>query len=498
MKNVRRLMSLIAAAAMCLALLPAMTATVSANATVDLYKPILKSFYRSFNAGGLKNSFVYGNYTANDVGYALVDLDQSGIPELLIGVMYSGTTGITNIDDLYTISGGSVSHVFSSGEWDTYYLAAGNKIMHNCSNGFSGIADSVTHLSGMRLVVDSRVSSKRVWDDSSQRYIDRYYYSSGVHLDDVAHSYDYGTSISQAKATSLKNAFPAKRSYNVTPIAKYDSLGPLPYLTQSELSFDYTGVFDFQYYINTYPDIKAAYGSNPTGALKHFLLSGMKEGRVASPVFSIQYYMSNYPDLKRVFGYDYVRYAQHFVKNGMKEMRQGNATFDVYFYRYYYSDLKKVYGTNWKNYYVHYIRHGYAEGRYSYVDPAKYKAVFNMDYYIEKNPDVYRVFGNNQKKLWVHFLKNGLKEGRTASPAFSIRYYQNYADLKTTFGTHYKRYIDHFIGSGVKEGRQSSLDFSVKVYRENNADLQAAYGDDMIKYAEHFANGGYKEDRIAV
>ncbi|MBQ9414848.1 MAG: hypothetical protein IJU16_06970 [Clostridia bacterium] len=273
---------------------------------------------------------------------------------------------------------------------------------------------------------------------------------------------------------------------------------PAP-LTQSDLSFDYTGVFDFDYYINHYPDIRSAYGSDRTRVLKHFLTNGLKEGRVASPVFSIKYYMEKYPDLQAAFGNNYAKYARHFVKNGMKEMRQGNEAFDVYFYRYYYSDLQNVYGTNWKSYYLHYVKHGYAEHRYSYIDPAPYTAVFNMNDYVENNPDVYSVFGSNQKKLWVHFLKHGLQEGREASPAFSIRYYKNtYADLANTFGTHYKRYIDHFIGSGVREGRQSSPIFSVKIYRANYADLQELYGDDMIKYAEHFVSEGYKEGREAV
>jgi N-acetylmuramoyl-L-alanine amidase len=42
---------------------------------------------------------------------------------------------------------------------------------------------------------------------------------------------------------------------------------------------DYSSVYDFDYYINRYPDIAAVFGNNPEGALAHYVTFGIAEGR---------------------------------------------------------------------------------------------------------------------------------------------------------------------------------------------------------------------------
>ena len=84
---------------------------------------------------------------------------------------------------------------------------------------------------------------------------------------------------------------------------------------------DYAAVYDYDYYINRYADLKAAFGSDTNAALQHFVTYGMNEGR------------------------------------------QGIASFHAESYRNRYADLQNAFGNNLKAYYIHYIQFGKAEGR---------------------------------------------------------------------------------------------------------------------------------------
>lgn len=84
---------------------------------------------------------------------------------------------------------------------------------------------------------------------------------------------------------------------------------------------DYSAVYDFSYYCNRYPDIRVLFGDKPDEALKHFINSGMAEGRQASENFDVNIYMQNYPDLRNVYGNDLKSYYMHFINNGSKEGR---------------------------------------------------------------------------------------------------------------------------------------------------------------------------------
>lgn len=84
---------------------------------------------------------------------------------------------------------------------------------------------------------------------------------------------------------------------------------------------DFSLVYDYNYYMNNYPDIRVLYSNNPDGALQHFINQGMLEGRQASPYFNVTIYMNNYPDLKAVYGNNLPAYYQHFMKQGNAEGR---------------------------------------------------------------------------------------------------------------------------------------------------------------------------------
>ena len=183
-----------------------------------------------------------------------------------------------------------------------------------------------------------------------------------------------------------------------------------------------------------------------------------------SLVFNAQYYSSKYSDLKAAFGTDESQLLNHFILYGMNEGRQAIETFDVRFYKNKYPDLQKAFGNNWKLYYIHYIEHGYAENRQAYekaTPPATtiyqgrdYKAVFDSNYYSNKYADLKQAYNGNGTELFNHFVTYGMKEGRQASASFNPQYYKdNYVDLSKAFGANMTQYYIHYIDNGIKEKR---------------------------------------------
>ena len=86
---------------------------------------------------------------------------------------------------------------------------------------------------------------------------------------------------------------------------------------------DYSPVYDYQYYVDHNPDVRAAYGLNDGAVLEHFVRYGMAEGRTAKESFSVQIYRDRYGDLQQFFGNDWRAYYLHYLEHGLAEGRQG-------------------------------------------------------------------------------------------------------------------------------------------------------------------------------
>lgn len=79
--------------------------------------------------------------------------------------------------------------------------------------------------------------------------------------------------------------------------------------------------FDVDYYYNTYPDLQTAFGYDYNSLYRHYLDSGMAEGRSGSAEFNCQTYRNNYPDLQASFGDNYYAYCVHYENYGKAEGR---------------------------------------------------------------------------------------------------------------------------------------------------------------------------------
>lgn len=336
---------------------------------------------------------------------------------------------------------------------------------------------------------------------------------------------------------STNGAFPSER-----PSAIYNGV-------------DYAPVFDAEYYLNKYSDLKAAFGNDYSAALNHFITFGIKEGRQACDDFNIDVYKGNYADLRKAFGNNNGAYVAHYLEYGLKEGRDGqeviqsnqdntsddkkddtnnnyvasaeekkySAVYDYIYYRNAYADLRAAFGDDSAKYFQHFLHNGMAEGR---------QACENFDVKIYKNnyKDLQAAFGNNTALYYTHYMEYGKAENRNATsevignssssnvgsnnsntasaPAiyngvdyalvYDYEYYKkNYADLRAAFGDDSKKYLQHFVENGMREGRQAKASFNVTAYKHRYADLRAAFGNNNVSYYMHYINNGNAENRNA-
>jgi hypothetical protein len=83
-----------------------------------------------------------------------------------------------------------------------------------------------------------------------------------------------------------------------------------------------------------------------------------------SPVFDPEYYRANQPDVAASpYGLTDQTLWMHFCTFGMNELRQGSAEFNAKAYKANYKDLRDVFGDNNPMYYYHYVVCGKSEGR---------------------------------------------------------------------------------------------------------------------------------------
>ena len=235
--------------------------------------------------------------------------------------------------------------------------------------------------------------------------------------------------------------------YRTNGIKEYRNAKPYPGddIRNSKLTFvyvnrvyngvDYQAVFDPFYYLDTYPDLKAAFGDNQQLAFNHFIKNGMKEGRRGVDGFNVYAYANRYPDLQKVFGSDLSKYYKHYAANGKREKRNA-APYDG-------NDVRNK---SLRFTYISLVNNG--------ID---YSAGFDPVTYLETYSDLRKAFGNDQQAAFNHFVNNGIYEGRTGNGSFNVYAYANrYDDLFKAFGANIPMYYNHYAKNGIKEGRDAT------------------------------------------
>ena len=238
---------------------------------------------------------------------------------------------------------------------------------------------------------------------------------------------------------------------------------------------DYSAIFDAEYYLNRYTDLKAAYGNDETKAIWHFVEYGMDEGRTGNKEFNVYSYKGRYADLRAAFGNNIKQYYMHYNGYGKDEGRDASEVTTTYTVTFKNNGNKVktekvVYGhsatapaeienktefNGWDKDYSCITEDTEVNATYKYMyKGTDYSAVFNPTYYLNKYPDIKAAFGNNASKAIWHFVEYGMDEGRTGNEAFNVYTYKGkYADLQAAYGNNIRQYYTHYMFYGKNEGR---------------------------------------------
>lgn len=113
-----------------------------------------------------------------------------------------------------------------------------------------------------------------------------------------------------------------KKLLSILLVLSLSCFMPVSAAAVSNISYDYSPVFDADYYYRTYPDLQQNIGNDPAALLNHFLTTGMKEGRNGNASFQVKAYMRNNLDLLPVYGAnDLSAYYLHYITCGKQEGR---------------------------------------------------------------------------------------------------------------------------------------------------------------------------------
>lgn len=98
--------------------------------------------------------------------------------------------------------------------------------------------------------------------------------------------------------------------------------------TRVDINFDYRfgethydAIYDYDFYMESNPDVASAVDGDRTAAFYHFMTSGMAEGRISSPSFNLHGYFNSNVDLRREFGLNLKSYYLHYQETGQAEGR---------------------------------------------------------------------------------------------------------------------------------------------------------------------------------
>ena len=213
--------------------------------------------------------------------------------------------------------------------------------------------------------------------------------------------------------------------------------------------------FDVHSYSNAYQDLRLAFGEDAPKYYMHYIKYGKREGRqttgvsdLRNPVYKLggkdysrvydyDYYINSYADIKKYVSPKLAPDAaalDHFVRYGMREQRQASENFNVNSYFRSYQDLRRAFRKDYPKYYEHYIKYGYKEkrkttGETKVQNPVteyggtEFGAVYDYDYYINKYKDIKKAFGDDDIGTLYHFVRWGMNEGRAAKASYNQREY---------------------------------------------------------------------------
>ena len=182
-------------------------------------------------------------------------------------------------------------------------------------------------------------------------------------------------------------------------------------------------LFDEQWYLNAYPDIK----SSQVNPLTHFITRGYLENRNPSTFFDTKFYIETYDDVVKSGLNPLIHYALYGIKEKRICLRNKSTSSTT----------------------TDFASQNYQEST-DIISKGKEEIIrlnlFDSDWYLNRYPDV----KSHGIDPFTHYLKNGAKEGRWPSVSFDTNYYvDNYPDVaKSGLNP-----LIHYALYGIKENR---------------------------------------------
>lgn len=214
-----------------------------------------------------------------------------------------------------------------------------------------------------------------------------------------------------------------------------------------------TRLYDESYYLNQYPDIRAAVSDGGyASGYEHYSQYGVYEGRDPSSLYNEAYYLSEYPDVAAtVSNGDIASGFLHYTYFGQFEGRNPSSLFDESDYL---SDnpgvAEAIDNEQFGSGFDHYLRIGLDENRLPSL------ALFNESYYLSQYPDVVAaVEDGGFIDGFDHYIQYGQQEKRNPSTLFNENeYLALYSDIDgaVTQGG-FQSGFQHYVLYGRFEGR---------------------------------------------
>jgi N-acetylmuramoyl-L-alanine amidase len=162
----------------------------------------------------------------------------------------------------------------------------------------------------------------------------------------------------------------------------FDDAATLKYFVKTGMKSGQQGnkAFDVQSYAYANPSVRKKYKNKLASYYTHYISTGKKKKLRASGVtkmsgfatvykgtnykhvYDYNYYVKAYPNVKKKYGFDDATALKHFVGTGMKKAYRAKSSFNVLAYRKRYKNLRKLYKKSYKSYYLHYIKKGKKQG----------------------------------------------------------------------------------------------------------------------------------------
>ncbi len=291
--------------------------------------------------------------------------------------------------------------------------------------------------------------------------------------------------------------------------------------------------FDVIRYKDLNADLQMMYGDNLVEYYLYYMRNNVDSSETTSENLTVQnpttiyngvdyqyiydynYYINRYPELREQFGTNDEAVLAYFVEYGMNEGHVAKGCFDVRTYLYTNKDIRDKYNTSLKDYYYDYIGKGYLEC-YATSDDVEmqdyvtvyngvdYRKVYDFDYYVANNDIVKEKFMYDDYGALAYFVETGMANGDVASAGFNVNYYKNdNEELQKMYGDDLESYYYHYMTHGYDgervsiKGELSSGDSAAEADKELTAimgdngttvDQMVAYYNSRATYPDYYAN----------